>query len=251
MYLDIVLIDTLTPDGVMTSFKVTPKRQHQRVLIDKFRDIHPDRFGHELDLGGTRIYNSQECSILRTDTRLRAFDTSAHTFSFQFEHMGIPIGPSKESHGGIYNLILAPGFRLIDLHIVDPYDNKHEDVKQKKQFQYDVIWDKECNVQLIEMHLRSNRGSFSFIACGTTVLADPDKEYDFVKAEESEWEVSNLTSHCYMLQDDGKEVLASELTKKMDWIDLKPNICGIGINFNEILKSCFKVFKRKVKKNEK
>lgn len=48
-----------------------------------------------------------------------------------------------------------------------------------------------------------------------------------------------------MLRDDGKKVLAKELAKKLDWIDLKPNIFGIGININEILKSCFKVFKRK------
>ena len=135
MNLDIVIIDTLTPDGVMTSFKVTPEQKHKRVLIDKFRDIHPDKFGNELDLGGARIYNSQECSILRTDTRLRAFDSSDHKFSFQFEHMGIPIGPSNRAHGGIYNFILAPGFRLVDLFIVDPYDDKHEDIKHKKQFQ--------------------------------------------------------------------------------------------------------------------
>jgi len=245
MYLDIVLIDTLTPDGVMTSFKVTPKHQHQRVLIDRQRDIYPDRFGDELDLGGTRIYNSQECSILRTDTRLRAFVASDHTFSFQFEHMGIPIGLSRESHGGIYNLLLAPGFRLVDFCIVDPYDHKHEDIRQKKQFKYDVIWDKECKVQLVEMNLRSNRGSFSFIVHGEAVLVDSPGEHNFVEAKESGWQVSKLTNK-HMLRDDGKQVLAKELAKKVDWIDLKPNVFGIGININEILKSCFKVFKRKV-----
>lgn len=187
MNLDIVLIDTLTPDGVITSFKVTPKLQHQRVLIDRYRDIYPDKFGEELDLGGTRIYNSQECSILRTDTRLRAFAAGDDDkFSFQFEHMGIPIGPSREAHGGIYNLVLAPGFRLIDFRIVDPYDHKHEDIRHKKEFQYDVIWDKECKVQLVEMDLRSNRGSFSFIAHGVSVLVDSPGEHTFVEAQKSE-----------------------------------------------------------------
>ncbi len=248
MNFDIVLIDTLTPDGVMTSFKVTPKDQHQRVLIDRYRDIYPDRFGDELDLGGARIYNSQECSILRTDTRLRAFNAGDSTLSFQFEHMGIPVGPSRQAHGGIYNLVIAPGFRLVDFRIVDPYDQKHEDIRQKKQFQYNVIWDKECKVQLVEMDLRSNRGSFSFIAQGEAVLVDSPGEHNYVEAQESEWRVSNLTSHS-MLRGGGKKVLSKELAKKVDWIELKPNIFGLGININEILKTCFKVFKRKVEEN--
>ena len=245
MNLDIVLIDTLTPDGVLSSFKVTPKHQHQRVLIDRYRDVYPDKFGEEVDLGGTRIYNSQECSILRTDTRIRAFDEQEHGFSFQFEHMGIPVGSSREARAGIYNLVLAPGFRLVDFRIVDPYDQKHEDIRQKKQFRYNVIWDKECKVQLVEMDLRSTRGSCSFIAQGSTVLVDLPVDHDYVEADDSDWRISNLTSH-YMLGEDGKKALANELAQKVDWIDLKPNIFGIGININEILKGCFKVFRRKV-----
>lgn len=247
MNLDIVLIDTLTPDGVITSFKITPKYQYQRVLIDRYRDIYPDRFGNELDLGGVRIYHSQDCSILRTDTRLRSFEADDHKFSFQFEHMGIPIGPSRDAHGGIYNLVLAVGFRLTDFRIVDPYDHTHEDISHKKEFKYSVIWDQECRVQLVEMYLRSNRGSFSFIAQGSAVLADSPGEHNFVQSEEYDWKVSDLISH-HMLRDQGKKVLAKEIAEKVDWIDLKPNIFGIGININNILKDCLKVFSRKVGK---
>ena len=248
MNLDIVLIDTLTPDGVMTSFKVTPKHTHQRVLIDRYRDIYPDRFSDELDLGGTRIYNSQECSIFRTDTRLREFKSYDYLFTFQFEHMGIPLGPSNAGHGGIYNLVLAPGFRFLEFCIVDPYDHNHQEIRQKKKFEYDIIWDKECKVQLVEMKLRSGRGSFSFIAQGGAVLEDSPGEHDFVKAQEFEWKVSNLTNHP-ILRGDDKKFLAEEIAKKVDWIHLKPNVFGIGIDINEILKSCFKVFKRKVKEH--
>lgn len=49
--------------------------------------------------------------------------------------------------------------------------------------------------------------------------------------------------------ENGKKVLANELAKKIDLIDvidLKPNFFGIGININKILKSCFKFFRRKV-----
>jgi hypothetical protein len=245
MNLDIVLIDSITPDGVLTSFKITPKEQHRQVLVDRFRDIYPERFAEEMDLGGTRIYNSQECLVVRSDSRLRSIHTRGSEFSFQFEHMGIPIGPSRESHGGIYNLVLPPGFRFTDFRIVDPYDKAHAEITEKKQFHYIVVWDRECKVQLVEMDIRSNRGSFSFIANGTAVLVDTPGEHQYVPSDESEWRISNITGH-YLLSGDAKKALAKQLAEKMDWIDLKPNIFGIGININEIVKSCMRVFRRKL-----
>lgn len=252
MNLNIVQIDTLTPDGILTSFKITPKQKHKRVLIDRVRDIRPDRFGDELDLGGTRIYNSKECSILRTDTGLRTFDANEKDISFQFEHLGIPLGPSNRGNGGIYNFILAPGFRLIDLYIVDPYDNNHENIKQKKQFEYKVIWDNECKMQLVEMFLRSNRGSFSFIVCGSFALTDSGIEHNFLEAQESDRKVSEITSGFLlkkMLQDDGKKILAKGLSKKLDWLELKLTFCGLGLDLRKILQDCSKVFKRKIEKD--
>jgi hypothetical protein len=244
MYLSIVLIDTLTPDGILTSFEVKPKECGSFVSIDRYRDIHPEIFGNDLDLGGTRIYNSNKCSISRTDTHLRAFEVDNNKFSFQFEHMGIPVGYVNDIIRGHYNLVLPPGFRLTDFSIVDPYDRKHKDLNKKKKFRYNVIWDRECKVQLIEMSLESQRGTFSFIAYGSFVLVDVLVEYDFIEAEEYDWKVSYLTS-CVQ-KDDGKKILVDEIVKKIDWVELKPTIFGIGININSILKDCIDVFRRKI-----
>jgi hypothetical protein len=120
----------------MTSFKITPQSPNESVIIDKLRDIHPEKFGDELDLGGTRIYNFEKCSMTHSVTKPRKFETHNDIFSFSFDHRGIPIG-----NGGIYNLILPPGLRLTDFRIVDPYDSKHKDIREKKEFKYEVIWD--------------------------------------------------------------------------------------------------------------
>lgn len=237
MYLDIALIDALTPDGILTSFRVTPKERNHRVVADRYRDIYPEKSNKEFDIGGIRIYNSEDCSILRTDTHLRAFRQINNGYSFQFEHMGIPLCPIREDHHGFYNLIFPPGFRLIDLKIVDPYDENHSDVDQKKEFQHSVIWDKECKVQLIEMELRSNRGSFSFIAKGTFVLVDSSNEQEFINAQGSDWSVSTIINHDDLkdwLKNDGKQCLIDQILEKIDWLELKPNICGFGINFNNV-----------------
>lgn len=214
MHLDIVLIDSLTPDGVLTNFRITSKVKSRSVQIDRYRDIHPDRFGKELDIGSVRIHNSEDCFIFRTDTRLRAFQSVNNGYSFQFEHMNIPLGPIKNDHYGFYNLIFPPGFRLINFKMVDPYDDKHSEVDQKRGFQYSVIWDKECKVQLIEMQLHSNRGSFSFIAKGNVVLVYSSNEQEFIKAEESDWRVSQIIN-LDILKNDGKQRPIDEILKKL------------------------------------
>jgi len=245
MNLDIVIIDSLTPDGILTSFKVKPAERNNRVLIDRFRDVFPDKYNDELDLGGIRIYNSKECSILKTDTKIRNFSSDEKTLEFQFEHIGIPIGPSREGHGGIYNFLLPAGFKLLSLYVSDPYDSSSEEIESKKQFRYELIWDSECKMQLLELGLRSSRGSFSFIIKGSAGLLDNYQEADFKTSSESEWKIGNLTEH-FIIPKDGQKKLAEEISKKIDWLDLKPNIFGIGLNINEIIKS-LNIFKKKIK----
>ncbi len=58
------------------------------------------------------------------------------------------------------DFLLPPHWRLRDLKIVDPYDNSSEIMSEKKEFRYSVYWDEEYEIQMIEMELRSNRGSF-------------------------------------------------------------------------------------------
>ena len=39
MYLDIVLIDYLSPNGVLTTYRITPRDARDRVVIDRLSDI--------------------------------------------------------------------------------------------------------------------------------------------------------------------------------------------------------------------
>lgn len=248
MYLDIVIIDILEPDGLLRTYKIRPKTKEGRVVIDRLSDIYPEQFNNDdLDLGGTRIYNSSGCSIERLTARMRAFGSIDNKIEFRFEHMGIPLGPSRESHGGIYNFLLSPGWRLTEFYLSDPYDKKHEDIKKKKQFRYQAIWDKECNVQLVNMDLRSGRGSFSFIASGSAMLFNNGDKQRFIEADESDWAVSHVTDN-HLLDGNGKKALALDIAEKSDWLELKPNVFGIGINLNQILKDSISAFKRKLQK---
>lgn len=251
MYLDIVLVDIITPNGVLNSYKIRPKDQARGVAVDRMWDIFPEKFSkNDLDVGGTRIYNASTCAIEKISARIRTFELNdiSQSFSFQFEHKGIAIGSSREAHGGIYNFVLPPGWRLKEFLIVDPYD-KNPSVQEKKQFRYEVYWDTQSQSQIIEMDMRSGRGSFSFIVAGKASLAinEQDKAR-YIDARESDWGIRKLCDNP-LLDENGKNHMIDEILKKVDWFELKPNIAGIGINFNKIIEDCFRHFKSKLKKN--
>lgn len=242
MYIDIVIVDYLDIDGVLYSYKITPKFRRERVRIDRLIDIDPDfRTGPEIDVGGLRIYNSESCSIVLDKTKLRTVSIMNDVINFQFEHMGIP------THGGYYNLLLPPNFRLIDIHLVDPYDRKHEKIEDKKHFQYNVYWDKSCSTSLVTMQLRTVRGSFSFIAKGSAKIFDPTKEKgQFLSCDETEYGIASVLN-IHILDDKARKILSEKIAEKVDWIVLKPNIFGIGVNLNQIIKDAVKSFKKKIR----
>jgi len=154
MYLDIVLIDYLSPDGVLTTYRITPKSDHDRVVIDRIRDIDVDfKSPDSINVGGTRVYDASTCSIRIQQARIRRFGASEsdNSISFSLEHMGIPVRSQREAHGGYYNFILPPNFKFTELHIVDPYDEKQRDPTQKKHFRYETVWDTSCNTSLATM----------------------------------------------------------------------------------------------------
>lgn len=243
MYLDIVLIDTPTPDGILTTFRIIPT--HASLVTDKLHDIHPEyKTGGEMDIGGIRIYDSKNCEINRIESSIRALQTNdSGEFSFQFEHMDVPIGA-----GGIYNLILPPGYRLIDFRIVDPYDTEHTDIHQKKQFEYKILWDRLCKIQLVEMQLRSRHGTFSFIVDGCAILVDVERinNYKYIDAEELNSGICNIYELNRLLGDEGKNTLVGQLANKwLKWLEFKPSFCGFSVNINEIIKDYIKNFKRR------
>ena len=246
MYLDIVLIDWISPDGVLTSYKIVPKDRPGRVVIDRIRDIDPKHYQTgDIDIGGSRVYNSDNCVVQKQSTKLRANRRQEGTLSFNFEHMGIPVGSSREAHGGIYNLLLPPGWRLTKLYIADPYDTRSDDASEKKQFQYHCIWDTECYVQLVEMHLRSGRGSFSFLVSGEAVLVDPETPRPYVNASENDEAVSHLFGH-HIIGRGAQGHLATQFSQIAECIEFKPEIFGVKLDVVKLAKSAVAAFKKKI-----
>ena len=250
MYLDIVLVDYLSPNGVLTTYRIVPKDSRERVVIDKLRDIDakfssPD----STDIGGTRIYNTSSCSIQIQQTKLRRFspiDSSGSIF-FTLEHLGIPVGSERQGHGGYYNFVLPPSFRFTDLHIVDPYDNREHAIEKKKHFRYDVIWDTSCNTGLAKMFLTSSRGTFSFILLGKAKVFDSTDKAEFLNAQETQYAVSQIFDY-HVIPYESKKALGDDIAKKSQWLELKPNFMGLGVNLNAIIKDSIEAFQNKARK---
>jgi len=248
MFLDIVVVDFLSPDGVLTTYRVVPK-QFGNVVIDRLRDVHLDRLNEaDVDLGGVRLYHSTDYDIYTAASRPRTvqYDPATGRLDFQFEHLGIPVGSFKHAHGGVYNLLLAPGWRATSLYVSDPYDNSNADPRQKKQFRHGVFWDPECSTQMVEVLLQSGRGSFSLIIGGS---AEPSSSTSatFVAAMEQSQSISALMGGHLALPPDAERALADDLLAKTEWLELKPNFFGIGLNLNAIVRDAVGFFRRRLR----
>lgn len=250
MYLDIVLVDYLSPDGVLTTYRVTPKDINEKVVIDRVTDIDSSFMSPDsLNLGGARVYNSSSCSIQFQEAKLRRFGVieNENTISFGLEHLGIPVGSQRQGRGGYYHFVLPPSLRLTELHIVDPYDNSHRDPTQKKHFQYDVFWDKSCNTSLATMFLTSGRGTFSFILLGKAKLYDSVNTSGYLSARESAHAVTELLNHP-SISPYIQNAFAEDIARKSEWLELKPNFFGIGFNLNAIIRDSIRSFQSRIKK---
>lgn len=239
MYLEVAVIDYLNINGQLTNFNITPQDIHSYVVVESLTSVQRLRSNPKLSIGGTMIYNSEQCQIRKLETQLRTFTyaSTSNVVSFTFNHKKLPLGPSNQGYGGLWNFLLPPHWRLRDLKIVDPYDNSSEIMSEKKEFRYSVYWDEEYEIQMIEMELRSNRGSFSFEVIGEMSLIDTDEsEINYVPSLTTRRSVEKL-ERIRILDKGGKFILASQLADKAKWFELKPNFFGIGLNINSIIQS--------------
>jgi hypothetical protein len=249
MYLDIVLIEYLSPEGVLTTYRITPADSHSMVVIDRLRDIDIDfKSPDSINVGGARVYNASTCSIQVQQARLRRFGASQseNSISFSLGHMGIPVGSQREGHGGYYNFVLPPNFKFTELHIVDPYDDTQRDATQKKHFRYESTWDISCNTSLATMFLTSSRGTFSFQLLGKAKLFEPDNANEYLNAHESANAISLLLDYP-IISPNARRALADDIADKSEWLELKPNIWGIGINLNAVIRDSIKKFQNKIR----
>jgi len=250
MNLDIVMIDQLDPTGRLITYRATPARDGGRVLIDRIRDI--DRRVHDpeaADIGNVRIYNSARCEVSHSVCKPASFraDPNMPLFFIRFEHMGIPVGKSSEGHGGVYGFLLPVGWRCRTLYVSDPYDKTQADEAMKKQFRRNVLWDPETQSQVVEIELRSNKGSFSFFpGCSASLVRADPPETVYVEAEECENTVSACCGMLGHLDRDARGPLLNRISQGANWLHLKPNLFGLGLDLNKILGDMVARFQRKI-----
>jgi hypothetical protein len=248
MYLKILLIDYFSPDGVLTSYRAFPKYGGTpAVVIDRLADLRGRPFSREdFDVGGARIYNSDKVEIVRSSTQIRSFqiDRDRGEISFTLEHMGVEVGYSRNAEGGMYYFVGPFGSRGTRLFVSDPYDKKTDDDYQRKQFQHSLYWDTQFQSQMVELGLRSSRGTFSFRLGGT--FAQHDSSAQFVSASEHEGVLKRVVED-WTLCGGGDRAIKRDLSEKLEWLHLKPNVFGVGANVNQILKDVIGFLKRETK----
>lgn len=241
MYLKILLIDYLTPDGVITSYRVFPKYNGGAVVIDRLADVRGTPFGaHDRDIGGARLYNSDKVEVHRSQTQIRAFERTGTRFEFGIEHMGLDVGYSKRAEGGVYYFIAPHGFRATDLYVSDPYDRRTADDYERKQFQYGLYWDTRFTSQVVEMHLRSSRGTFSFRLGGK--FSPHTEAAPFLECQEDESIVSRATGDWH-LGDEGQKAIKRDMASVLDSVELKPKVFGVGLDVPKFVKTIIGLFR--------
>jgi hypothetical protein len=241
MYLKILLIDYLTADGVLTSYQVLPKHEGGAVVVDRLTDVSGAPFGsHDKDVGGVRLYNSDKVEVLKNQTQIRAFERTGPSFAFGIEHMGLDVGFSKQSARGLYYFIAPHGFRATDLYVADPYDKRTSDDYQRKQFEYTLHWDTRFVSQVVEMDLRSSRGTFSFRLGGR--FSPSSEGAQFLACHENEYIVSRATGDWH-LEDGGRKAIKRDMAGLLDSLELKPTIFGVGIDVPKFIKTIIDMFR--------
>lgn len=155
-----------------------PINEYNKVVVDKLEDICADVRGNtDKDIGLLRIYNSDKCHLLSTKCKIKNFSYDLDEIVFEFEHMYIPVESSNYGGCGFYNFMLPIGYRLTELHIIDSFDKKNKEIEKKKHFIYDVFYDSEKKFQVVQMQLRSRRGSFSFYFTGRAKIESVNADF--------------------------------------------------------------------------
>lgn len=232
MNLSIVLTDFIDNTGVLRTYRFVPVNPYNKVVVDRIEDIYTDVKGNTgKDMGRVRIYNSDKCELISTKCKIKNFSIDKFgKIHFCLEHINVPVESSKTGSCGIYNFVLPVGYKLTELHIVDPFD-KSSPIKNKKHFKYDVFYDDESKLQIVEMQLRSRWESFSFILKGEA----SNELYlnEFIDYEEQK----------IYLDKDIREFIFDQGIRKSFWQSFKesllmqPNFNGIGIDLKTLFSS--------------
>ena len=100
------------------------------------------------------------------------------------------------------------------------------------------------------MFLTSSRGTFSFMLLGRARIFGPSNASEYLNANESTNAVSGLLDY-HILSPQARRALADDIAEKSEWLELKPNIGGIGINLNAIIRDSIKAFQSRVRERSR
>jgi hypothetical protein len=255
MFHDTVIVDYLSLDGTLTTYSITPKEADKRVVSARLQDIDSTHeVPNTVDIGSVRLYDSSAYTIQILEAKLskQNFSLDNDLISFSWEQMNIPLRTVQDrKYKGNYDFILPTGFRFTELHIVDPYDNSNKDIEHKKHFRNKIQWDTKCNTSLVSMELSSKRSEFSFIIAGKAKIFVPEDNENYLPVDISDNVItlgvmSLLSNH--NMQEQARENIVGDILKKSEWLELKPNVMGIGINLNAIISDSIKMFREKFKR---
>jgi len=193
VYCDIVLIDQIGIDGILTGFRLMPRDSQDRVVVDDLRDIvrsfgSPD----SRDVGGVRVYNASYCKIHVTQARLRALPPVREDgrLAFSLEHHDIPV-----PHLGFYNCVLPVGYHFKRITFTDP--RRPEKINP---FRYTHERDVATNASIIRLELRSRYGAFSFRLEAEAATLRALDHSEFLRADESKDAISHILDYTPFLE---------------------------------------------------
>ena len=110
------------------------------------------------------------------------------------------------------------------------YDKVNTQLEYCKHFKYQLYWDNEKQLQIVQMELRSRQESFSFIVKGKAAL--PEENASFLECIQSE----------ISLDEKIEDLFFDHEIKKTFWENFKesivfqPNFNGIGIDLKKFKK---------------
>lgn len=229
MYLTSIIIDIISDDKKLKTITIFPRRTNEKVIVEHLSNLNSSK--DKSTFGTVQIYNLDNCKIKVNELDLKAIHGNGADLFFSIDHIGIPIGNPSKHPMGMYNLILPQQYNLQDFHIVDPYDDKKNDI-EKKHFQYETLFDNKQNRHVVKMYLHSAKyDTFSL-----KVFGSASKE----KVINSSLNVINGKNIIADIADSNYEYSFGKKAKKFiknlsKYLELKPNVVGIGLNINSIL----------------
>lgn len=229
MYLTNVTIDIITEDRKLRTISIYPAKSTERIIIEHVENLKSIK--KKSGFGSVSVLNVSDCNIHDIYINPSSLIFNGNDLTFSIEHIGIPIGYPSNYPRGIYNLILPPNFKLQDIHVVDPYDKDKDDI-DKKPFNFEIVWDKKQNRQIVRLFLISCRyDTFSLKVFGNASLVkqiNPALKTIFK---------SNVIAE---IADSALDMSFGKKAKNVimlinKYLELKPNIAGIGLNFNSMI----------------